>query len=115
MLFSGVSVHVSNAAPKAEQNRGQQTQSYNYSPTNRQDLYQHLYYCFKQKTLSVTSQGGHFLSWMAQNGHNNANNFGGRKGSNNPNNPGVNGMTGPTARAAMTNRCVLETFPQKKT
>jgi len=27
-------VHVSNAAPKAEQNRGQQTQSYNYNSTN---------------------------------------------------------------------------------
>ncbi|KAH8309394.1 hypothetical protein KR059_008939 [Drosophila kikkawai] len=54
------------------------------------------YQCFKQKTLSVTLQGGNFLSWMAQNGGHNANNnnsnFGGRKGSNNPNNPGAGGI-----------------------
>uniref|UniRef100_A0A6P4EBS8 TAR DNA-binding protein 43 n=1 Tax=Drosophila rhopaloa TaxID=1041015 RepID=A0A6P4EBS8_DRORH len=95
-IIKGVSVHVSNAAPKAEQNRNQQVQSYNYNSANSFGM--HSYHPQgnhmnpgRNGHHRVTSQGGNFLSWMAQNsGH--ANNFGGRKGSNNPNNPGANGM-----------------------
>ncbi|KRF98137.1 uncharacterized protein Dwil_GK15864, isoform B [Drosophila willistoni] len=108
-IIKGVSVHVSNAAPKAEQNRNHQGQSYNYNTGNSFGM--HSYHHPQGNHINsgrsghhrVTFQGGNFLSWMAQNGgHSNANNLnncgggggggGGRKGSNNPNNSGSSGM-----------------------
>ncbi|XP_068146706.1 TAR DNA-binding protein 43 isoform X3 [Drosophila tropicalis] len=105
-IIKGVSVHVSNAAPKAEQNRNHQGQSYNYNSGNSFGM--HSYHHPQGNHINsgrsghhrVTFQGGNFLSWMAQNGgHSNANNLnncggggGGRKGSNNPNNSGSSGM-----------------------
>nr|XP_017018715.1 TAR DNA-binding protein 43 isoform X2 [Drosophila kikkawai] len=101
-IIKGVSVHVSNAAPKAEQNRNQQGQSYNYNSANGFGM--PAYHPQGGSHMNpgrnghhrVTLQGGNFLSWMAQNGGHNANNnnsnFGGRKGSNNPNNPGAGGI-----------------------
>ncbi|KRF79811.1 uncharacterized protein Dvir_GJ21868, isoform D [Drosophila virilis] len=100
-IIKGVSVHVSNAAPKAEQNRTHQGQNYNYNSGNNFGM--HSYHPQGNHMNSgrsghhrVTSQGGNFLSWMAQNngGHSNASNMnsGNRKGSNNPNNSGSGGM-----------------------
>ncbi|BFG05424.1 TAR DNA-binding protein 43 [Drosophila madeirensis] len=101
-IIKGVSVHVSNAAPKAEQSRSHQGQNYNYSSGNSYGM--HSYHPQGNHMTShpgrsghhrVTFQGGNFLSWMAQNGGHNANNnvnYGGRKGSNNPNNSGPGGM-----------------------
>ncbi|XP_030369892.1 TAR DNA-binding protein 43 isoform X3 [Scaptodrosophila lebanonensis] len=93
-IIKGVSVHVSNAAPKAEQNRSHQGQNFNYNSGNNFGM--HSYHHQGNHMNSgrsghhrVTFQGGNFLSWVAQNsGHSNAsnmNNCGGRKGSNNPN------------------------------
>ncbi|KAH8321944.1 hypothetical protein KR067_013258 [Drosophila pandora] len=44
----------------------------------------------QQASLPNSINGGNFLSWMAQNGHNA--NYGGRKGANNQNNSGANNM-----------------------
>ncbi|XP_070065778.1 TAR DNA-binding protein 43-like isoform X2 [Drosophila virilis] len=114
-IIKGVSVHVSNAAPKAEQNRTHQGQNYNYNSGNNFGM--HSYHPQGNHMNSgrsghhrVTSQGGNFLSWMAQNngGHSNASNMnsGNRKGSNNPNNSGSGGMNkGDNSAANDQNGC----------
>ncbi|KAL7736683.1 hypothetical protein ACLKA6_015548 [Drosophila palustris] len=94
-IIKGVSVHVSNAAPKAEQNRSHQGQNYSYNSGNNFGMHSYHPQGGNHMTHSsgrsghhrVTSQGGNFLSWMAQNsGHSNINNSGRNKG--NPNNSG---------------------------
>ncbi|XP_070134194.1 TAR DNA-binding protein 43 isoform X2 [Drosophila bipectinata] len=103
-IIKGVSVHVSNAAPKAEQNRNSQAQNYNYNSGNSFGMNSyppqgnhmnggrsgHHRGNNQHNVHGVTFQGGNFLSWMAQNGHNA--NYGGRKGANNQNNSGANNM-----------------------
>jgi len=59
-LSTGVSVHVSNAAPKAEQNRNQQVQSYNYNSANSFGMH------------SYHPQGNHMNP--GRNGHHRGNN-----------------------------------------
>ncbi|XP_026836900.1 TAR DNA-binding protein 43 isoform X1 [Drosophila erecta] len=59
-IIKGVSVHVSNAAPKAEQNRNQQAQSYNYNSANSFGMH------------SYHPQGNHMNP--GRNGHHRGNN-----------------------------------------
>ncbi|XP_017045351.1 TAR DNA-binding protein 43 isoform X1 [Drosophila ficusphila] len=82
-IIKGVSVHVSNAAPKAEQNRNQQAQSYNYNSTNGFGMH------------SYHPQGNHMNT--GRNGHHRGNNQHSAHGSENTiiaNNHSSNGSAG---------------------
>ncbi|KAH8272909.1 hypothetical protein KR018_009714 [Drosophila ironensis] len=69
-IIKGVSVHVSNAAPKAEQNRNHQGQNYNYNTGNSFGMH------------SYNPQGNHMNS--GRNGHHRGNNQHNAHGGENP-------------------------------
>ncbi|SPP73150.1 TAR DNA-binding protein 43 isoform X1 [Drosophila guanche] len=72
-IIKGVSVHVSNAAPKAEQSRSHQGQNYNYSSGNSYGMH------------SYHPQGNHMTSHPGRSGHHRGNNQHNAHGGENPN------------------------------